>query len=65
MCRVMTLYIMFFIGTMSVAWQTPDLGVRISVWFIGMFLLALGGALVYLRMKEQQEERKNRNSSDA
>lgn len=37
----------------------PDLGIRISVWFIGMFLLSVGGALLYLRMKELQEERKS------
>jgi hypothetical protein len=30
----------------------PDAGIRISVWFIVMFFLAIGAALLYLRMKE-------------
>jgi hypothetical protein len=34
----------------------PDAGIRISVWFIGMFLLAVGGALVYLRLRELDQD---------
>ena len=42
--------------------QIPDPGVRISVWFIGMFLLAVGWTLLYLRMAELKNERKSGNS---
>ncbi len=30
----------------------PDLGIRLSVWFIGMFLLAVGGAILFVKMQE-------------
>ncbi len=42
----------------------PDAGVRLSVWMIGMFLLAIGGVLVYFRMKEISESGKQRGSRD-
>lgn len=42
----------------------PDAGVRLSVWIIGMFLLAVGGVLVYFRMKELSEREKQRSSPD-
>jgi hypothetical protein len=38
--------------------QVPDVGVRVSVWFIGMFFLAVGAALMYLRRREIEDERK-------
>jgi hypothetical protein len=38
--------------------QVPDVGVRVSVWFIGMFFLAVGAALLYLRRREIEDERK-------
>lgn len=35
----------------------PELGVRISVWVIGVFLLAVGGAIVWLRMRGSGPDR--------
>lgn len=40
----------------------PDLGVRVSVWFIGMFLLTVGAALLYLRIGEFNEMRREQSS---
>lgn len=48
----------------SVATGMPEPGVRFSVWMIGMFLLAVGGVLVYFRMKELSEREKQRSSPD-
>ena len=58
----MILLIMFLIQGGTAPGDVPELGVRISAWFIGMFLLAVGGALIYLRMKELEDERKSKHS---
>lgn len=47
-----------------VATGMPEAGVRFSVWMIGMFVLAVGGVLVYFRMKELSERGKQRSSPD-
>ena len=47
-----------------ISFLLPNFGVRLSVWFIGMFLLAVGGALIYLRMKELRERQKTSDSID-
>ncbi len=48
----------------SVATGIPEPGVRISVWMIGMFLLAIGGTMVYFRMKELSGNEKWGGSRD-
>ena len=34
----------------------PGIGVRLSIWFIAMFMLAVGGAMIYLRMRELEKD---------
>lgn len=41
----------------------PEMGVRISVWFIGIFLLTVGGAVLYLRLVELKQKRKSDNTT--
>ena len=48
----MALFFMFLLQVEEGGGGVPDIGVRVSVWFIGMFLLALGAALFYLRIRE-------------
>jgi hypothetical protein len=57
--------LMFFLQNGGGVGQIPDLGVRISVWFIGMFLLAVGAALIYLRMNELEEGRKPKSTESS
>ncbi len=56
--------IMFILQPDGGGGQLPDLGVRISVWFIGMFFLAVGWMLLYLRMAELKKERKSGKSAE-
>jgi hypothetical protein len=42
----------------------PDIGVRLSIWIIGMFLLAVGGALIGLRIWELKKERESDHSTN-
>ena len=59
---MMLLTIIGFFQGADVPATSPDIGVRISVWVIVMFLLAVGGALLYLRMKEIGDERRSGDS---
>lgn len=54
----MTVYLLCLLQAGGGEASPPDIGVRISIWFIGMFLLAVGGAILYFRIKELGEERK-------
>jgi len=56
------LYI-FQIGEMTGG--VPEPGVRLSVWFIGMFVLAVGGALISIRIWELKKERDSDGSPNS
>jgi hypothetical protein len=52
----MILLIMRYLQGVGGETGIPEAGIRISIWIVGMFFLAVGAALLYMRMREAEGE---------